>query len=72
MASHIVVNSNFVKKYFVPCLKIQTIYNGLDLDTYNIDRKRAFIKIRSELKIKVNTQVICMIGSVQKEKAISC
>tara|TARA_Y100001970_G_C14233271_1_gene860091 strand:- start:1126 stop:2331 length:1206 start_codon:yes stop_codon:yes gene_type:complete len=68
MASHIIVNSNFVKKYYEPCLKLVTVYNGLDLDKHNIDDKKAFTKIRSELKINKNTQVICMVGSVQEEK----
>lgn len=68
IASHIIVNSNFVKKYYEPCSKLVTVYNGLDLDRHNIDVKKAFTKIRSELKINKNTQVICMVGSVQEEK----
>lgn len=67
-ASSIITNSNYVKKYYEPHKKILTIYNGLNKKDYKINQIKASSKIRTEFKVRKSTKIICMIGSIQKEK----
>ena len=68
MADKIIVTSNYVKSFFGDTYKIKTIHNAVDLNRFDIDPKKSRFNIRKEFGIREDSKVICMIGSIQKEK----
>ena len=68
MADKIIVTSNYVKSFFGDTYKIKTIHNAVDLNRFDIDPIKSRFNIRKEFGIREDSKVICMIGSIQKEK----
>ena len=48
--------------------KIKTIHNAVDLNRFHIDPIKSRFNIRKEFGIREDSKIICMIGSIQKEK----
>ena len=68
LANRIIVNSDYVKGFYGESPEVQTIYNVVDIERFEIDVRQARQDIRSEFGIPADSPVICMIGSVQKVK----
>lgn len=68
LADQIIVNSDYVRSYYGELSEVQTIHNAVDLERFDIDVRKAHQDIRTEFGILPGSPVICMLGSVQKEK----
>ena len=68
-SSKIILTSDYIKnKYYSVIKKAITMHNAVDLESYNIDRKIYRESIKNRFNIDKNDSVLCLIGSVQKEK----
>ena len=68
LSDHIFVTSNFVKNYFKKFNKISVMYNSVNIAHYKLDRKNISQLLRKQFNILNDSTVLCLLGSVQKEK----
>ena len=68
LSDHIFITSNFVKNYFKKFNKISVMYNSVNIAHYKLDRKNISQLLRKQFNILNDSTVLCLLGSVQKEK----
>ncbi|MEA2020604.1 MAG: glycosyltransferase [Patescibacteria group bacterium] len=62
------VKESLVKEYFLPEEKVEVIYNGIEIDKFEIRNTKS--KIRKELEVGEDNKVLLYVGRIEKEKGL--
>ena len=65
-SDRIIITSNYLRRYYSDNSKIHTVYNSVDLSQFSILHNDT--SYRKIYNIDKNDSIVCMLGSVQKEK----
>ncbi len=73
LSQRVLVNSHYLyKSYQTSCLhrKLVIVYNGVDPNKFNFDRKESTLALKNELGISTHSQIVTIIGSIIPRKGL--